>query len=65
MNETSKIIRNKATLNASVSPSLKRELEELVETDDFASLSDIVAIACQDFLTRYTMKREAKLLIDK
>jgi hypothetical protein len=46
--------RNKATISATVSPWLKRKLEAAVEKgDDFASLSDLVSLACQEFLLRH------------
>lgn len=49
-----KQLRNKATICATVSPWLKRKLEGLVnEGDDFASVSDIVSLACHEFLIRH------------
>jgi hypothetical protein len=49
-----KQLRNKATICATVSPWLKRKLEALVnEGDDFASVSDIVSLACHEFLIRH------------
>ena len=52
-------IRRKASINATVTPYLKRRLEALAEEqDDFTSLSDVVAVACQDFLTRYEANKQ-------
>ncbi|MCX9085625.1 MAG: hypothetical protein OIN87_12600 [Candidatus Methanoperedens sp.] len=46
-------IRNKATVCATVSPWLKAKLESVVnDTKQFGSVSDLVSIACMDFLTR-------------
>jgi hypothetical protein len=46
-------IRNKATVCATVSPWLKVKLESVVkDTKQFGSVSDLVGIACMDFLTR-------------
>ena len=49
-----KQLRNKATICATVSPWLKRKLEGLVNNgDEFASVSDIVSLACHEFLIRH------------
>jgi len=49
-----KQLRNKATICATVSPWLKRKLEAAVEKgDNFASVSDLVSLACQEFLLRH------------
>jgi hypothetical protein len=55
MNEEKKeLVRNKATICATVSPWLKRQVEKAVEKgDDFASVSDFVSLACQEFLVRH------------
>lgn len=46
-------IRNKATVCATVTPWLKAKLESIVkDTKQFGSVSDLVSIACMDFLTR-------------
>lgn len=46
-------IRNKATVCATVSPWLKDKLESVVnDTKQFGSVSDLVSVACMDFLTR-------------
>jgi hypothetical protein len=44
--------RNKATICATVSPFLKQQLLNQVETKKFASLSDLVSLACQDYISR-------------
>ena len=56
--------RNKATINATISPYLKRKLEVLADTDDFSSLSDVVAVACHEFLARYDANKESKKYTD-
>ena len=49
-----KQLRNKATICATVSPWLKRKLEGLVNNgDEFASVSDVVSLACHEFLIRH------------
>lgn len=46
-------IRNKATVCVTVSPWLKVKLESVVkDTKQFGSVSDLVGVACLDFLTR-------------
>jgi hypothetical protein len=46
--------RNKATICATVSPWLKRKLENAVENgEEFASVSDLVSLSCHEFLLRH------------
>lgn len=52
--------RNKATICATVSPWLKTRLEQMVDGKEFSSLSDIVSLACHEFMIRHFSEREAK-----
>ncbi len=45
--------RNKATICATVSPWLKTRLETMVDGKEFSSVSDIVSLACHEFMIRY------------
>jgi hypothetical protein len=45
--------RNKATICATVSPWLKKRLEQMVDGKEFSSVSDIVSLACHEFMIRY------------
>ncbi len=45
--------RNKATICATVSPWLKTRLERMVDGKEFSSVSDIVSLACHEFMIRY------------
>jgi len=45
--------RNKATICATVSPWLKTRLERMVDSKEFSSVSDIVSLACHEFLIRH------------
>lgn len=45
--------RNKATICATVSPWLKTKLEQMVDGETFSSVSEIVTLACQEFLFRH------------
>ncbi len=45
--------RNKATICATVSPWLKTRLERMVDGNEFSSVSDIVSLACHEFLIRH------------
>jgi len=45
--------RNKATICASVSPWLKTRLERMIDGKEFSSMSDIVSLACHEFLIRH------------
>ncbi len=52
--------RNKATVCATVSPWLKNRLERMVDGKEFSSVSDIVSLACHEFMIRYFSDRELK-----
>jgi len=52
--------RNKATICATVSPWLKTRLEKMVDGKEFSSLSDIVSLACHEFMIRYFSDLESK-----
>jgi hypothetical protein len=45
--------RNKATICATVSPWLKTRLERMVDGKEFSSMSDVVSLACHEFLIRH------------
>jgi hypothetical protein len=51
--------RNKATICATVSPWLKNRLEKMVDGNEFSSVSDIVSLACHEFMIRYSSDRES------
>lgn len=59
-NYASKEQRNKATICATVSPWLKKRLEQMVNGRDFSSVSDIVSLACHEFMIRYFSERDMK-----
>ncbi len=44
---------NKETICATVSPWLKERLEEVVAEKKFSSMSELVSLACHEFLLRY------------
>jgi hypothetical protein len=44
---------NKATICATVSPWLKERLEEVVAEKEISSMSELVSMACHEFLIRY------------
>ncbi len=50
--------RNKATICATVSPWLKARLERMVNGEDFSSVSEIVSLACHEFMIRYFSESE-------
>ena len=52
--------RNKATICATVSPWLKTRLEKMVDGKEFSSVSDIVSLACHEFMIRYFSDLESK-----
>ena len=45
--------RNKATICATVSPWLKKRLEKEVDGEEFSSVSEIVSLACHEFMIRH------------
>ncbi|MBU4220926.1 MAG: hypothetical protein KKD46_05960 [Euryarchaeota archaeon] len=51
--------RNKAIICATVSPWLKTRLEKMVDGKEFSSVSDIVSLACHEFMIRYFSDRES------
>ncbi len=52
--------RNKATICATVSPWLKTRLEQMVNSGEFSSVSEIVSLACHEFMIRYFSEHEKK-----
>ncbi|MBE0522484.1 MAG: hypothetical protein IBX39_09510 [Candidatus Methanoperedenaceae archaeon] len=50
--------RNKAQLNSTISPWIKKRIDEIANTQDFASLSDVVSQALSEFIGRYDMKKQ-------
>jgi len=53
----------KESIHATVSPYIKKQAEELVATEEFSSMSDLVSIALAEFIGRY--KREQKAIRTK
>ena len=53
--------KNKAQLNSTVSPWIKRRIEEMVQTEDFSSISDVVSQALSEFIARYDEIKSRKL----
>ena len=56
--------RNKATICATVSPWLKTRLEQMVNSGEFSSLSEIVSLACHEFMIRYFSEHEKKQTVE-
>ncbi|AKB33382.1 hypothetical protein MSSIH_2692 [Methanosarcina siciliae HI350] len=54
----SKAVRKKNTICATVSPYLKRKVDELVERGEFSSMSDLVSQSLAEFISRYESKRD-------
>lgn len=52
--------RNKETICATVSPYLKKQVEELVASEDFSSMSDLVSIAISEFVGAYKRQQKEK-----
>ncbi len=52
--------RLKETINATVPPYIKRRAEELVESGDFTSISDVVTTALSEFFVNYEARKKAK-----
>lgn len=52
------IKKKKVTINATVSPYLKRKIDALVETEEFSSVSDLTTTALTEFLYKYELEQE-------
>lgn len=53
--------KNKAQLNSTVSPWIKKRIEEMVQTGEFSSISDVVSQALSEFIARYDEIKSRKL----
>lgn len=47
--------KNKARLNSTVSPWIKKRIEEIANTDDFSIISNAVSQVLSEFIARYDM----------
>jgi two-component system, sensor histidine kinase PdtaS len=52
-----KTIKNKDTINATVSPWIKKQCIEMAKGPDFTSVSDIVSQALSEFIAKYEEKK--------
>ena len=52
--------RKKNTICATVSPYIKKQVDELVASGDFSSMSDLVSIAISEFIGRYNREQKEK-----
>jgi len=59
------ITKHKAQLNVTVSPWIKKRVEEIANTPDFASLSDVVSQALSEFIARYDERKKEKAQAQK
>jgi Arc/MetJ-type ribon-helix-helix transcriptional regulator len=50
--------RKKETICATVSPYTKKKVDELVESGEFSSMSDLVSVAITEFLTKYLAEKQ-------
>jgi Arc/MetJ-type ribon-helix-helix transcriptional regulator len=50
--------RNKDTICATVSPYTKKQVEALVDSGEFGSMSDLVGVAITEFLAKYHAEKE-------
>ncbi|WP_091689704.1 hypothetical protein [Methanococcoides vulcani] len=50
----------KESIHATVSPYVKKKAEELVATEEFSSMSDLVNIALAEFIGKYAKETEAR-----
>jgi len=50
--------RNKETITSTVSPYLKTQVEEIVATGEFSSISDFVSIAVMDLIKKLEARKE-------
>jgi len=60
MAKQKQIQTRKETLSVSISPYLKAKLNEMVESGDFANVSEIVNLALAEFIGKYEAKGKLK-----
>lgn len=53
--------RKKETICATVSPYTKKQVDMLVESGEFSSMSDLVSVAITEFLTKYNAEKQKAL----
>lgn len=51
-------IGNKEKVNITISPYLKEKADELVATEKFSSMSDLVSIALAEFIGKYSREQK-------
>jgi Arc/MetJ-type ribon-helix-helix transcriptional regulator len=52
------IRKKKENITVTVSPYLKKQLDEMVESGDFSSMSDLAMMAFSEFVTKYNIEKE-------
>lgn len=52
--------QKKESIHATVSPYIKRQAEDLLATEDFSSMSDLVSIALAEFIGAYNRRQKEK-----
>ena len=57
----SKSVRKKNTICATVSPYLKKKVDELVGRGEFSSMSDLVSQSLAEFISRYESKKDEEM----
>jgi Arc/MetJ-type ribon-helix-helix transcriptional regulator len=54
--------RHKPTISVTISPHLKRRIDEIVATGEFAGASDLVSHALSEFLGKYDEEKKFKAI---
>ena len=54
--------RHKPTISVTISPHLKRRIDEIIETGEFAGASDLISHALSEFLGKYDEQKKFKTM---
>jgi Arc/MetJ-type ribon-helix-helix transcriptional regulator len=63
--EKGKIRKRKENVTITMSPYLKKQLDVMVESGDFSSLSDLATMALSEFVAKYTAEKMKEADIQK
>lgn len=55
-----RIQKRKVNVTVTISPYLKKQLDEMVDSEEFSSLSDLATMAFTEFVTIYNLKKNSK-----
>lgn len=57
-----KQVRRKFTVSVTLSPNLVHQIDDVVESGEFAGQSDVISQALSEFFARYYERKESKMM---